>query len=99
MIYFNSELLDIMDKEIPAPQRDIDKPFLMAIEGTYHIAGRGCVVTGTIDTGAVKIGDEIDIVGYVPKAVKTSVVGIETFRKQLDRGESGDNIGLLIRGL
>jgi elongation factor Tu len=53
----------------------------MAIEGTYHIAGRGCVVTGTIDTGAVKIGDEIDIVGYVPKAVKTSVVGIETFRK------------------
>lgn len=53
----------------------------MAIEGTYHIAGRGCVVTGTIDSGAVKIGDEVDVVGYAPKTVKTSIVGIETFRK------------------
>jgi elongation factor Tu len=88
-----------MDKEIKVPERDINKPFLLSIEGTYHIAGRGTVATGTVDTGKVKIGDEIEIVGYNPKSVKTTVTGIETFRKQLDSGEAGDNIGLLIRSL
>jgi len=70
-----------MDKEIKLPERDINKPFLLSIEGTYHIAGRGTVAVGTIDTGKVKIGDEIEIVGYNPKSVKTTVTGIETFRK------------------
>lgn len=93
------ELLDTMDKEIPIPERDTNKPFLLSIEGTYHIGGRGTVATGTVDTGKVKIGDEVEIVGYNKKSVKTTITGIETFKKQLDSGEAGDNIGLLIRGL
>lgn len=69
-----------MDKEIKIPPRPIEKPFLMAIEGTYHIGGRGTVVTGTVDQGKIKVGDEVDVVGYA-KAKSTTIVGIETFRK------------------
>lgn len=76
----------------------MEKPFMMSIEGTYHIAGRGTVVTGTIDTGKIKSGDEIEIVGY-GKNKKTTITGIETFKKTLDYGEAGDNVGLLLRGL
>lgn len=75
------ELLETMDKEVPIPERDINKPFLMSIESTYTIAGRGTVATGTIDTGRCKIGDDIEIVGYSKKPVKTTITGIETFRK------------------
>ena len=88
-----------MDKEIKVPERDINKPFLMSIEGTYTIGGRGTVATGTVDGGKVKVGDEVEIVGYSKKPVKTTITGIETFRKSLDFGEAGDNVGLLIRGL
>lgn len=93
------ELLDIMDNDIPIPERNIDKPFLMAIESTYNIKGRGTVITGTIEQGKVKIGDEIELVGYSATPVKTTITGIETFRKQLDRGEAGDNVGILIRNI
>ncbi|CAD8201607.1 unnamed protein product [Paramecium octaurelia] len=92
------QLLDTMDKEIKIPQRPIDKPFLMSIEGTYHIAGRGTVVTGTIDQGKASIKDNIEVVGY-GKPKQTAIVGVETFKKQLDFGEAGDNVGILIRGL
>lgn len=87
-----------MDKEIKIPTRAIDKPFLMSIEGTFHIAGRGTVVTGTIDQGKIKISEDVEVVGYA-KPKPTTIIGIETFRKQLDYGEAGDNVGLLIRGL
>lgn len=93
------ELLRVMDEDIPIPERDIDKPFLMSIESTYNVEGRGTVVAGTVEQGKVKVGDEIEILGYQPTGTKTTVTGIETFRKQLDRGEAGDNVGLLIRGV
>lgn len=70
-----------MDAKIPLPTRTIDKPFMMSVESTYQIPGRGTVVTGTVDTGKVKIGEEIDIVGYSTRILKTTVTGIETFRK------------------
>lgn len=70
-----------MDDTIKLPKRDIDKPFVLSIEGTYQIAGRGTVVTGTIDSGSVKVGDEIELVGYSNKVTKTTVTGIETFKK------------------
>lgn len=75
------QLLDTMDKTIPIPTRDIDKPFSMSIEGTLQIEGRGTVVTGTVDTGRVKAGEDVDIVGYSDKPRRTNVIGIETFRK------------------
>jgi elongation factor Tu len=93
------ELLDVMDNKIPIPKRDIDKPFLMSIESTYNIEGRGTVATGTVEQGRVKAGEEIEIVGYEKKARKTIATGIETFNKLLDHGEAGDNVGILIRGL
>jgi len=93
------ELLNIMDTTIPEPTRDVDKPLLMSIESTFTIAGRGTVVTGTIESGKVKIGDEVDLVGYNKKIIKTTITGIETFRKQLDSGQAGDNVGLLLRSL
>jgi len=71
----------------------------MAIEGTYNIGGRGTVVTGTIETGKAKIGDEIELLGYYDKPKRSNVVGIETFKKQLDYGDAGDNVGILIRTL
>lgn len=93
------ELLNTMDANIEVPQRDIDKPFMMAIESTFDIQGRGTVVTGTIEKGLIKVGDEIEILGYSDKPKKTNVTGLETFRKSLDKGEAGDNIGILVKGL
>jgi len=91
------KLYEAMDTFIPLPQRDIDKPFLMPIEDIFSISGRGTVVTGRIERGVVKVGDEIEIVGIRPTQ-KSIVTGVEMFRKLLDRGEAGDNVGVLLRG-
>ncbi len=91
------ELMAAVDSYIPQPKRDIDKPYLMPIEDVFSIAGRGTVVTGRIERGIVKVGDEIEIVGIKPTQ-KTVVTGVEMFRKLLDRGEAGDNVGVLLRG-
>lgn len=93
------KLLDYMDEKIPEPQRDIDKPFLLAIDSIYNIKGRGCVVTGTVETGKCKMGDEVEVVGYQRKTLKTTIIGVEMFKKQLDYAQSGDNCGLLLRGV
>lgn len=93
-----AELLNVMDTVIPIPERPVDKPFLMSIEGTYNIEGRGTVVVGTIEQGKVKPGDEVEIVGF-GESKKTIITGVETFKKTLDYGEAGDNVGLLVRGL
>ena len=92
------ELMDALDSYIPQPKRDIDKPYLMPIEDVFSIAGRGTVVTGRIERGIVKVGDEIEIVGIKPTQ-KTVVTGVEMFRKLLDQGEAGDNVGVLLRGI
>jgi len=92
------ELMDALDTYIPQPKRDIDKPYLMPIEDVFSIAGRGTVVTGRIERGIVKVGDEIEIVGIKPTQ-KTVVTGVEMFRKLLDSGEAGDNVGVLLRGI
>lgn len=92
------ELLDAIDDYIPEPQRDKDKPFLMPIEDVFSISGRGTVVTGRVERGAVKVGEEIEIVG-VHDTRKTVVTGVEMFRKTLDYGEAGDNVGVLLRGV
>jgi elongation factor Tu len=91
------ELMKTVDDYIPEPIRDLDKPFLMPIEDVFSIKGRGTVVTGRITTGIVKVGDEIEIVGLRP-AQKTTVTGVEMFRKMLDQGQAGDNVGVLLRG-
>ncbi len=91
------ELLAAMDTYIPQPERDIDKPFLMPIEDVFTISGRGTVVTGRIERGKVKVGEEMEIVGIRP-TMKKVVTGVEMFRKLLDSGEAGDNVGLLVRG-
>src|SRR5450759_195230 len=91
------KLVDALDSWIPEPKRDIDKPFLMPVEDVFSISGRGTVVTGRIERGIVKVGDEIEIVGIRP-TVKTTVTGVEMFRKLLDQGQAGDNAGLLLRG-
>ena len=91
------ELMAAVDSYIPQPKRDIDKPYLMPLEDVFSIAGRGTVVTGRIERGIVKVGDEIEIVGIKPTQ-KTVVTGVEMFRKLLDRGEAGDNVGVLLRG-
>ncbi len=91
------ELLDAVDSYIPEPVRELDKPFLMPIEDVFSISGRGTVVTGRVETGVIKVGDEVEIVGIKPTA-KTTCTGVEMFRKQLDQGEAGDNIGVLLRG-
>ncbi|MFZ5645243.1 MAG: elongation factor Tu [Bacillota bacterium] len=93
------ELMDAVDSYIPTPQRDIDKPFLMPVEDVFTITGRGTVATGRVERGAVKVGEEIEIVGLQDKPRKTVVTGVEMFRKLLDRGEAGDNIGCLLRGV
>ena len=90
-------LVDAMDAYIPQPQREIDKPFLMPIEDVFSISGRGTVVTGRIERGKVKVGEEVVIVGIRP-TVKTVCTGVEMFRKLLDQGEAGDNVGVLLRG-
>jgi len=91
------ELMKTVDSYIPLPQRDVEKPFLMAIEDIFSIEGRGTVVTGRIDRGIVKVGEEVEIVGLIPTA-KTTITGIEMFNKQLDQGQAGDNAGILLRG-
>ena len=91
------KLAEALDSYIPQPQRPIDGPFLMPIEDVFSISGRGTVVTGRIERGVVKVGDEIEIVGIKP-TTKTTVTGVEMFRKLLDQGEAGDNVGVLLRG-
>ena len=91
------KLAEALDSYIPQPQRAIDGPFLMPIEDVFSISGRGTVVTGRIERGIVKVGDEIEIVGIKP-TTKTTVTGVEMFRKLLDQGEAGDNVGVLLRG-
>lgn len=93
------DLLNIMDETIPIPVRPIDKPFLMSVDSTYNIEGRGLVVVGTVEQGKLKPGEEIEILGFEKAGKKTTVTGIETFKKSLDYGEAGDNIGILVRGL
>jgi elongation factor Tu len=91
------KLVDALDTWIPTPERDVDKPFLMPVEDVFSISGRGTVVTGRIERGVVKVGEEIEIVGIRPTQ-KTTVTGVEMFRKLLDQGQAGDNAGLLLRG-
>lgn len=91
------ELLEACDTFIPDPVRDIDKPFLMPIEDVFSISGRGTVVTGRVERGVIKVGDEVEIVGIKPTQ-KTTCTGVEMFRKLLDQGQAGDNIGVLLRG-
>ena len=92
------KLMDAVDSYIPEPKRDTDKPFLMPIESVFSISGRGTVATGRIEQGKVKIGDEVEVVGF-GKRMKTTVTGVEMFRKELSEGQAGDNAGLLLRGL
>ena len=92
------ELMDAVDTYIPIPERVIDKPFLMPVEDIFAISGRGTVVTGRIERGVVKVGEEIEIVGIRP-TIKKVVTGVEMFRKLLDQGQAGDNVGLLLRGV
>jgi len=91
------KLAEALDTYIPQPKRAIDGPFLMPIEDVFSISGRGTVVTGRIERGIVKVGDEIEIVG-IKATIKTTVTGVEMFRKLLDQGEAGDNVGVLLRG-
>ncbi|MFP4202732.1 MAG: elongation factor Tu [Opitutales bacterium] len=92
------QLMDAIDKDIPEPAREMDKPFLMQVEDVFSITGRGTVATGGIDRGVVKVGEEVEIVG-MRDTQKTTVTGVEMFRKQLDQGMAGDNVGLLLRGI
>ncbi|MGE4423347.1 MAG: elongation factor Tu [Pseudodesulfovibrio sp.] len=92
------ELLDACDEYIPEPERDIDMPFLMPVEDVFSISGRGTVITGRVERGIVKVGDEVEIIGIKP-TIKTTCTGVEMFRKLLDQGQAGDNVGLLIRGV
>ena len=93
------ELMAAVDEYVPLPPRDIDKPFLMPIEDIFSITGRGTVATGRIETGVIHVGDEVEIVGLGEEPKKTVVTGVEMFRKLLDQGEAGDNVGLLLRGI
>ena len=92
------ELMDTVDEYIPEPERDLDKPFMMPVEDVFTITGRGTVVTGRIERGILKVNEEIEIVGIRPGSSKTTVTGIEMFRKLLDEGRAGENVGLLLRG-
>jgi elongation factor Tu len=92
------ELMEAVDKSVPQPARELDKPFLMPIEDIFSIQGRGTVVTGRIERGKVKVGEEVEIVGFAPTQ-KTVCTGVEMFRKTLDYGQAGDNVGLLLRGI
>ena len=92
------KLMEALDTYIPMPEREIDKPFLMPIEDVFSISGRGTVVTGRIERGKVKVGEEIEIVGFKPTEKKV-VTGVEMFRKLLDEGVAGDNVGVLLRGV
>ena len=92
------ELMDAIDSYFPTPERDLDKPFLMPVEDVFSITGRGTVATGRIERGMVKVGDEVELVG-LGETKKTTVTGVEMFRKQLDQGQAGDNVGALLRGV
>ncbi|THD35380.1 MAG: elongation factor Tu [Sphingomonas sp.] len=92
-------LMNAVDEYLPQPERPLDKPFMMPIEDVFSISGRGTVVTGRVETGVVKVGEEVEIVGIQPEVRKTTVTGVEMFRKLLDQGQAGDNIGALIRGV
>jgi elongation factor Tu len=93
------ELMDAVDEYVPTPQREVDKPFLMPIEDVFSITGRGTVVTGRVERGTLKVGDEVEIVGLRDEPRKTVVTGVEMFRKILDQAQAGDNIGALLRGV
>jgi elongation factor Tu len=93
------ELLDAVDENIPEPVRETDRPFLMPIEDVFTITGRGTVVTGRIERGVINVNEEVEILGIREKATKTTVTGVEMFRKLLDQGQAGDNVGLLVRGV
>jgi elongation factor Tu len=93
------ELTNALDEYIPEPERDLDKPFLMPVEDVFTITGRGTVATGRIEQGKVNVGDEVELVGIHPETSKTVVTGVEMFRKLLDYGQAGDNVGCLLRGM
>lgn len=93
------ELMDAVDSFIPVPPRDVEKAFLMPVEDVFTITGRGTVATGRIETGVINVGEEIEIIGMREENMKSTVTGVEMFRKLLDRGEAGDNVGLLLRGV
>ena len=93
------ELMNAVDTAIPEPQREIDKPFLMPVEDVFTITGRGTVVTGRVERGIVKVSETVEIVGIRPTSTQTTVTGVEMFRKLLDQGQAGDNVGLLLRGI
>jgi elongation factor Tu len=91
--------MDTVDTAIPVPKRELDKPFLMPIEDVFSIAGRGTVVTGRVESGIVKVGDNLEVVGLKPQASPTTCTGVEMFKKTLNEGQAGDNVGILVRGL
>ncbi|MDA3625005.1 elongation factor Tu [Saccharopolyspora oryzae] len=93
------ELMDAVDENVPDPVRDVEKAFLMPIEDVFSITGRGTVVTGRIERGVINVNEEVEMVGIKEKPIKTTVTGVEMFRKLLDQGQAGDNVGLLIRGV
>jgi elongation factor Tu len=93
------ELMEACDNWIPLPERDVDKPFLMPVEDVFSITGRGTVATGRIESGVIKVGDPVDLIGLGAEKLKSVCTGVEMFRKILDRGEAGDNAGLLLRGI
>ncbi|WP_432032786.1 elongation factor Tu [Streptomyces antibioticus] len=93
------DLLDAVDRAVPEPQRDVDRPFLMPIEDVFTITGRGTVVTGRIERGTLRVHSEVEIVGIRERATRTTVTGVEMFRKLLDEGRAGENVGLLLRGI
>ena len=92
------ELMDAVDNYIPQPERDVDKPFLMPVEDVFTITGRGTVITGRIERGIIKVNSEVEIIGIREKSQKSTVTGVEMFRKLLDEGQAGENVGLLLRG-
>ena len=94
-----ADLMDAIDTWIPTPVREKDKPFLMSVEDVFSIKGRGTVATGRIERGVIKVGDEVEIIGLRPDALKSTVTGVEMFQKTLDSGEAGDNVGCLLRGV
>ena len=93
------ELMNAVDEYVPLPVRDNEKPFLMPVEDVFSITGRGTVATGRIETGTIHVGDEINIIGLGDEPKKSTVTGVEMFRKILEQGEAGDNVGLLLRGI
>ncbi|MCC7508685.1 MAG: elongation factor Tu [Planctomycetes bacterium] len=93
------ELLSALDSDIPEPVREVDKPFLLAVEDVFSISGRGTVATGRIERGKVKVGDNIELVGLIEAPIKSTVTGVEMFQKELGEGMAGDNVGILLRGI